>query len=117
MGDGEIAYDPGSNPGRRMKMRKKDWLQDMAIQRIERLFQFADHEFDEHPDRSNRYVQLARKIGMRYNVRIPKRLKRRMCRHCYSYLVPGSNARVRLRGTYVAITCLVCEKQMRYPYA
>ncbi|MDI6639784.1 MAG: ribonuclease P protein component 4 [Methanocellales archaeon] len=99
-----------------MKMRKKDWIQDMARQRIERLFELAGQEFDGHPDRSNRYVQLARQIGMRHNVRIPKELKRRMCRHCHSYLVPGSNAQVRLRGMYVVVTCLICERQMRYPY-
>ncbi|HIH37078.1 MAG TPA: ribonuclease P [Methanocellales archaeon] len=100
-----------------MKMKKKYWLQDISKQRIERLFEFAGQEFDEHPDRSNRYVQLARQIGMRHNVSIPRELKRRMCRHCHSYLVPGNNARVRLRGTHVAVTCLVCEKQMRYPYS
>lgn len=88
----------------------------MAKQRIERLFELAGQEFGEHPERSNRYVQLARRIGMRHNVRIPRKLKRRMCRHCHSYLVPGGNARVRLRGEYAAVTCLVCKKLMRYPY-
>lgn len=93
-------------------------MKDMARQRIERLFDLAEKEFEKRPDRSNRYVQLARQIGMRHRVRIPTHLKRRMCRKCYSYLVPGANARVRLhgRGRYIVTTCLECGHQMRRPY-
>jgi len=101
---------------RLVKMKRKGWIRDMARQRIEILFGLAEKEFSEHPERSNRYVQLARRIGMRHNVRIPRELKRRMCKHCYSYLVPGTNARVRLRKRYVTVTCLQCNKQMRCPY-
>ncbi|MFQ6072382.1 MAG: ribonuclease P protein component 4 [Methanosarcinales archaeon] len=99
-----------------MVLKKKNWIKDIAKQRIERLFELAEQEFKTHPERSNRYVQLARKIGMRYRVRLPKPLKRRICKHCYSYLVIGNNARVRLRRNYVAVTCLCCNKQMRFPY-
>ncbi len=97
-------------------MKRKGWIRDMAKQRIERLFELAEQGFGEHPERSDRYIHLARRIGMRHNVRISRELKRRVCRHCYSYLVPGGNARVRLRGEYVAVTCLACKKLMRYPY-
>lgn len=97
-------------------MKRKSWIRDMAKQRIEILFGLAEKEFSEHPKRSNRYVQLARRIGMRHNVRTPRELKRRVCKHCHSYLVPGTSARVRLRKRYVTVTCLTCNKQMRYPY-
>ncbi|MHC1567063.1 MAG: ribonuclease P protein component 4 [Candidatus Syntropharchaeia archaeon] len=93
-------------------MRKKDLVKKIALQRIERLFELAE-ESEEYCDR---YVELARKIGMRYRVRIPKHLKMRICKHCYSFLVPGRNARVRLRGDYIATTCLKCNKVMRRPY-
>ncbi|UZE91733.1 MAG: ribonuclease P [Methanosarcinales archaeon] len=97
-------------------VKRKSWIRDMAKQRIEILFGLAEKEFGEHPERSNRYVQLARRIGMRHNVRIPREFKRRMCKHCYSYLMPGASARVRLRKRYVTVTCLACNRQMRYPY-
>lgn len=100
------------------RRRRRAWIRDMARQRIERLFELAEQEFAEHPERSNRYVELARRISMRNRVRIPPYLKRRMCRECYSYLVPGANARTRLhgRGRYIVTTCLECGHQMRRPY-
>jgi ribonuclease P protein subunit RPR2 len=99
-----------------MRKRQKKWAQDMALQRIIRLFELADLEFHDSPERSNRYVQLARRIGMRYRVRMPADLKRRICKHCHAYLVQGATARTRLQGTHVSITCTACGKQMRYPY-
>ncbi len=100
----------------RRRKKQKSLIKDLAVQRIIRLFELADQEFEENPKRSDRYVFLARRISMRFRVRFPKTLKRRMCKHCRSYLVPGSSARVRLRGRYITVTCLRCNKQMRYPY-
>ncbi len=99
-----------------MRKKQKDWAKDMAHQRIQRLFELAAHEFSNHPERSNRYVQLARRIGMRYRVRMPAEFKKRMCKHCHSYLVQGATARTRLQDTHIATTCLSCGKQMRLPY-
>lgn len=100
----------------RTRKKQRSLIKDLAIQRVERLFKLADEEFGSHPERSDRYVFIARKIGMRYRVRLPGELKRRVCKRCYCYLVPGSNSRVRLRDNYVVITCLKCGNQMRYPY-
>jgi len=99
-----------------MRKKQKDWAKDMAYERILRLFELADMEFRKHPERSDRYVQLARRIGMRYRVRMPPELKHRICRHCHSYLVQGATARTRLQGTHISTTCLACGKQMRRPY-
>ena len=99
-----------------MRKKQKDWAKDMAHQRIILLFELADHEFRTHPERSNRYVRLARRIGMRYRVRIPGELKQRICKQCHSYLVEGTTARTRLQGTHITTTCLVCGKQMRRQY-
>lgn len=100
----------------RRRKKQKSLIKDLAVQRIDRLFDLADDEFEQNPKRSDRYVSLARQIGMRFRIRFPKTLKRRMCKHCHSYLVPGSSSRVRLRGRYITVTCLRCNKQMRYPY-
>lgn len=99
-----------------MRKKQKDWAKDMAYERVLRLFELADMEFRKHPERSDRYVQLARRIGMRYRVRMPPELKHRICRHCHSYLVQGATARTRLQGTHISTTCLACGKQMRKPY-
>jgi ribonuclease P protein subunit RPR2 len=99
-----------------MKKRKRR-IEDIALQRIERLFKLAEADARKaEGSRSDRYIQLARAIGMRYRVRIPSHLKMRICKGCHSYLVPGKNARVRLRGEYITTTCLRCGKRMRRPY-
>ena len=100
----------------RKRKKQKSLIKDLAIQRIDRLFELAHDEFGQNPQRSDRYVLLARRIGMRYRIRFPSTLKRQMCKHCRSYLVQGSSSRVRLRGRYITVTCLRCNKQMRYPY-
>lgn len=97
---------------------RKEWIRDIALQRMERLFELAEEDVNKTKGkvRSNRYVQLARRIGMRYRVRMPRHLRIKFCKGCYSFLVPGKNARVRLRGDYILTTCLECNKKMRRPY-
>lgn len=89
---------------------------DLAKQRIERLFLLAGEAYPERPDLANRYVGIARRISMRHRVSIPRELKRSVCKECYAYLKPGSNARVRTDGRNVVITCLKCGGIRRYPY-
>lgn len=68
-----------------------------------------------HPERSDRYVQLARRIGTRYNVRLPPELRHRFCRGCSSYLREGSTVRTRLRSGRQVRTCLKCGRAYRTP--
>jgi ribonuclease P protein subunit RPR2 len=97
---------------------KPAWQQRLGRERIERLFSLADAEFSKKPERSHNYVRLARKIAMRYNIRLPKELRRRYCRKCYKYLKPTINSRVRTSAKQkaVIVTCLECGHIMRYPY-
>ena len=86
----------------------------LAHERIAVLFSEAERIFSEQPEYSDRYVELARKIAMRERVRIAPEFRRRYCHHCYRYLVPGANMRVRVRPGHVAVTCLSCKKTTRY---
>src|SRR5438132_14176101 len=47
---------------------------------------------------SRRYVTLARKISSRTKVRIPRESKMYLCKGCGLALVPGHNAKIRLRA-------------------
>ncbi len=96
--------------------REKILRRDMAKERIGILFRLAEKTFDESPKMSNHYVEIARKISMRYNVRFSKEQRRRICHRCYSFLVPGANCRVRLGGKHVTVSCLNCGGCMRYQY-
>lgn len=108
----------GAKSGVRSR-KKPGWQQDIALERIEILFSLAGKEFARHPDRSHRYAELARKIGMRYNVSIPKQIKRRICNKCNRYLFPGKNSKVRSSSSTLAmeVKCLECGHVARYPYA
>ncbi|PIN76518.1 ribonuclease P [Candidatus Woesearchaeota archaeon CG10_big_fil_rev_8_21_14_0_10_36_11] len=88
---------------------------EIAKERISILFEQAATRFPTHKALANRYVTLARKIAMKIKVRIPHKYKRRYCKHCYKYLQPGVNARVRTRGGKVIISCYECKKFMRIP--
>jgi ribonuclease P protein subunit RPR2 len=101
---------------RKKEPRKKPFNVDMAGQRIKRLFELAEKAYPERPDLANRYVEIARRISMRHRVSIPRGLKKRICKKCGAFLVPGENSRVRLDGKNVIITCLECDAIKRYPY-
>ena len=87
-----------------------------ALIRIELLFGQAEKCFGTDPCLANRYVALARRIAMKLKARIRPELRRRFCRHCYAYLKPGVNLRVRTTGGHVTYYCLDCKKFMRFPY-
>jgi ribonuclease P protein subunit RPR2 len=64
-------------------------------ERIAILLGLAEKNAKGHPKRSRRYVELARKLAMRYRIRLGK-LKRKFCRKCNRFWVPGFNVKVRL---------------------
>jgi RNase P subunit RPR2 len=68
------------------------------------------------PASASRYVRLARKIGMRYNVRMSPAMRRSFCPNCSSYLSDGVTARTRLKGGRVSRTCLSCGTVTRMGY-
>lgn len=86
----------------------------IAEERIRELFRQADSMFSRSRKLADRYVELARKISMKYKVRIPRQLKRRFCKHCHCYLKPGVNCRVRIAKGRVIYYCLSCKRFMRF---
>lgn len=97
--------------------RTKQLVQKIARERIRILLRLAFENIKTHPERSRRYIELLRKIGLRTNVRL-KKLKRLFCKNCNTLLIPGFTARVRLSKNHktVNVTCLYCGKTYRYPY-
>lgn len=101
---------------KRSHKKKPKLYRDIANKRISELFEQAAFQFNKNPDLSDRYVEIARKIAMKYKVRIPKELKRRFCKHCHKYIVPGVNSRVRLTKQKVVYYCSNCRRYMRFPH-
>ena len=86
----------------------------VAQERISELFSLAEQEArrggDQTPDRC---VALARRLGMRYNVRFLPEYRDLYCRGCGAYWVEGRTLRTRLRSGHRSQTCLRCGRVRR----
>jgi ribonuclease P protein subunit RPR2 len=94
--------------------KKKEDEKKIARERIDILFSEAEKTKDEKLKK--RYVVLARKISTKFRMRIPKEHKRKFCRKCNSYFIPGKNVRVRLKNQKVIYSCFLCKHYTRLPY-
>ncbi len=96
-----------------MLKREKKLEREIALSRIEKLIEMAEKMKFEDYELSKRYVTIARKIAMKYRVRIPKEL-RIFCKKCF-YPYRHDRIRVRVRKNRVVITCLNCGYVKRVP--
>ncbi len=87
-----------------------------ALERISKLFSEADAAFSDSPELSDRYVKMARGIAQKARTGIPSYLKKRFCRHCGAFWLPGRTVRVRLQKQKVVYYCLKCRHYTRHPY-
>ena len=98
-------FDRAKNKRTNIAKERIAMLLDMAAQRA------AAGEMD----LADRYAQLARKIGMRYNLPMPRGFNLRFCRKCLKYLVPARNARFRTSAGKLMRECLECGEVYRMP--
>ncbi len=89
-------------------MRENSPVQKISLERVYRLFELAEKEFPKHPERSKRYVELARKIGTKNRVTIPAELKTKFCKKCGAFLKKGKNSKETVSGKILEIKCLEC---------
>jgi ribonuclease P protein subunit RPR2 len=99
------------------RKKPQSWLR-TTKERMDILFDEAKKSASDKPKRANRYVKMARKLGMRYNVRIPRKHRREFCHKCDVYLLPGKNCTVRTNSKTrcVEYTCHDCKSVNRYGY-
>lgn len=80
-----------------------------ARERVTDLFALAEREGSlRRSALADRYVGLARKVGMRYNVRIPREYRELYCRRCSAHWIEGRSVRTRIRRSGRVRTCLRC---------
>ncbi len=89
-------------------MASKNLRKEIALERVCRLFELAEKEFEKKPERSKRYVELARKLSTRNKAPIPSALKKRFCKKCGAFLKQGKNAEWMDLGKMVEIECREC---------
>ncbi len=86
----------------------------IAQERVTDLFGLAQRAASgDHPELADRYVRLARRIGMRYNVRLLPEFRELYCRSCSTFWVEGRTVRTRLRDGHRVRTCLSCGRARR----
>src|SRR2546428_13261761 len=100
-----------------VKRRHRGMERRIALERMTTLFRLAEGEaLQRHAGRARRYVELARRLGMRYNVRGPAPFKRSFCKEGLAFLLPSVSARVRIGPARIVGTGTACGAIQRYPY-
>ena len=87
---------------------------DRRVPGLHACFALAEREsLDRYPELADRYVNLARRIGMRYNVRLLGEYRGAGPPEMSTYWVEGRTVRTRLRSGRRVRTCLRCGRQRR----
>lgn len=97
------------------KFLSKEQKQKIALEEVKKLFQQAEEAFPTRRAWAHRLVRKARRAAMKVKLRMPREYKRKYCKHCYSFLIPGVNSRVRTARGKVIISCFECKKFVRVP--
>ncbi|MEM4311313.1 MAG: RNase P subunit [Nitrososphaerales archaeon] len=88
-------------------------VKDIAYQRVKRLIYIALDTARYDLDLAKKQAELARRIQLRFNLRLPFELKRFFCHSCKQFLVFGVNSRIRIRSKILTVTCLNCKHVYR----
>ena len=109
-----IQYHIGRGGRGRPGRRTKEMLA-IANERIKILMELAEDAAinDKNPSRARRYVQLARNIGMKYNIRMGREYNIKFCRTCNEFLGASTAAQTRFRHGKMIITCKKCGRVKR----
>ncbi len=96
-----------------MKKKGKRWVQQIALERIYRLFELAGKAFvASEKERANHYVELARKVSTRNKATIPTELKQKFCKKCKAFL-GKKNAEFKQTDKWVEIKCEECGAEFK----
>ena len=96
------------------KQKKK--RNNIARERMDHLFELSKREGSKHNMRyATRYVEIARKLGMRHRIPVPRHFKHLFCRKCGTFLQPGLNSKVRIQNRKVIRRCEECGAIRRIP--
>jgi len=86
------------------KLKKK-----LCGEQIDYLFSVAEKYTTIDKKISDRCIEMAKKLSMKYNVRISKESKLRFCKYCLKYFT-GDNLRTRTNHGILYIYCKNCNK-------
>jgi ribonuclease P protein subunit RPR2 len=83
---------------------------------LEALLALADERTPRDQTVARQAVKDAFKLSQTLRLRIPREEKRKLCKHCYTYLKPGVTSSTRIAKGRIIITCLNCKHVKRLQY-
>ncbi|MFW9862296.1 MAG: ribonuclease P [Candidatus Thorarchaeota archaeon] len=101
-------------PRRRSKQSETKRL---ARARIKMLWEHASKIAKTDREGARRRMQVASRVAQRARIKVPKDIKRKICRQCGIVLIPGESCRVRMRNNrakHLTVTCIACGNIARY---
>lgn len=94
----------------------KQGVRDLIIERMQILVQNAISNARSNPELAERQASLAKRMSMKYRVRMPYEIRLNFCKKCKKFIAPGVNSRIRIGRSdvkAVRITCGFCNHTYR----
>jgi len=98
--------------------RKKEKEKNEALKQIKLLFDDSVCLIAKDKATALRNLRKVRRLALKHRIKLPQPIKRRICKHCCTLLVPGFTLRVRTRRKHkqVVYYCMECKKFTKYGY-
>ena len=94
-----------------MKNSKKQ----IAMKRIEILFNNALSNVNNNPGLAQRQAEIAKKISMKFKIKMPFEISSSFCKKCKKFIAPGIASKIRIgsKPKPIRITCSYCNHTYR----
>ena len=94
-----------------MKNSKKQ----IAIKRMEILFNNALSNAKNNPGLAQRQAEIAKKISIKFKIKMPLEISLSFCKKCKKFIAPGIASKIRLgsKPKSIRITCSYCNHTYR----
>ena len=94
-----------------MKNPKKQ----IAIRRIEILFNNALSNAKNNLELAERQAEIAKKISLKFKIKMPFEVRSSFCKNCKKFIAPGIASKIRLgsKPKSIRITCTYCNHTYR----
>ena len=94
-----------------MKNSKKQ----IAIKRMEILFNNALSNAKNNPGLAQKQAEIAKKISLKFKIKMPFEVSSSFCKNCKKFIAPGIASKIRLgsKPKSIRITCTYCNHTYR----
>ncbi len=97
-----------------MRKKRPNWVKKIASEFVSRMLNLAEEVYKDDPKLGKRYIELALKASKKYNIRLPREQKMRICKKCHALMIPGFNTDVRVTKDAVIWICGECGHVKRF---